>query len=130
MNIDAVPNHHAAFAWANFSFEQVPSSARAPLLNLRLHDVGITVGEAWEALNTFVREARTGEAPESAGPAKLAQALWNVGVEYVVTEPGVACEHEGWLHFANPDVGAPSYPELDDWDVPMGMAMTKMREGD
>ncbi|MBV8503575.1 MAG: hypothetical protein JO006_17885 [Paucibacter sp.] len=48
----------------------------------------MTVGEAWEALHTFTRETRAGAALETATSAKLALALWNVGVEYVVTEPG------------------------------------------
>ncbi len=122
-------NHNSqATAWALLSFEQVPPSARAPLLNLQLVDVDMTVGEAWEALNMFMRETRAGATPDSASSAKLALALWNVGIEYVVTEPGVACDLEGWLHFANPDVGAPTYLELDQWDVPMGMAMTQMHE--
>ena len=58
------------------------------MLNLRPHEVDMTVGEAWEALHTFTRETRAGAALETATSAKLALALWNVGVEYVVTEPG------------------------------------------
>ena len=104
---------------------------RTTLLGLQLHAVGLSVGEAWDSLNFHVRDLR--DNPERAGAhsehmAEVALALWDAGIEYIVTDESVDCRHEGWLHVANPDVAAISYPVMDRLDVPMHLALTKMAE--
>jgi hypothetical protein len=102
---------------------------RTALLGLRLQSVGMSVGQAWAALNAHVRDLR--DAPpraqeRSKETAEVALALWDAGIEYVVTDDGMDCRHEGWLHVSNPDVGANSYPVIDELDVPMFLALTRM----
>lgn len=104
---------------------------RTTLLSLQLHAVGMSVGQAWDSLNSHVRVLR--DDPERAGArsmqmAQVALALWDAGIEYIVTGERVDCRHEGWLHVANPDVGAISYPVMDDLDVPMYLALTRMAD--
>lgn len=107
------------------------NAIRATLLDLTLQAVGMSVGQAWASLNAHVRERR--EDPKGAGEhinamAEVALALWDAGIEYVVTDDGVDCRHEGWLHVSNPGVGAISYPVFDDLDVPMYLALTRMAD--
>lgn len=104
---------------------------RTILLGLCLHTVGMSVGQAWAALNAHVRELRDDPKvarERSAQTAEVALALWDAGIEYVVTDTTVDCRHEGWLLASNPAVGAISYPVFDDLDVPMFLALTRMAD--
>lgn len=58
--------------------------------------------------------------------AEVALALWSAGIEYVQTEPGFPCKHEGWLCVLNSDLGATNYEAMDGWVIPYDTVITRM----
>lgn len=101
---------------------------RRELLSLPLPDLGLTVNDAWALLNAHVRKASAGSQAvgETLQAADVSLALWRTGFEYIVTEAGWPCPHEGWLFLANSDLGALNYPQLREWHGTFNTVLTRM----
>lgn len=127
------PSHHIAGPLATTEISE-PSGLdaadmRQDLLRIRLLGTSMTIQDAWVALNHHVRllsddlDAARAQTKEM---AEVALALWSAGIEYVQTEPGFPCKHEGWLCILNPDLGAKNYDAIDGWVIGYDTVITHM----
>lgn len=102
---------------------------RRELLALYLPEVRMTIAQAWESLNGYIREMRSDAEHAKERTAQMAQvslALWRAGIEYVQTTAGWPCRYEGWLYLSNPDLGGMNFELLAEQRPPMGLVILRM----